>query len=203
MNEGREYSYKRFAISSVFCPACFVKLDRDANWCPTCGFTGSKSLDIFGDSPPPLMPFLDVADIWNEKDQQKIKAAVNRFGKRFPQIRWRICAVALGREISMPLFGFWLMNVCPLMDGESAEDREWTVLLLVEANALRASVTTGYRAEVWLSDEMWDKALAETTDHFRRGNPGLAVAEFLKSSQVLFEKAWNRSRKQLSPQSGR
>lgn len=199
MNEDREYSPKRFAISSVACPSCHVKLERDAMWCPTCGFTGAKSLAMFGDSPPPLMPILDVANLWDGKGRKKIAAAVNLFGKRFPQIRWRICAVALGQEISLPLFGFWLTNVCPLMPDETEDDRLWTILLLVDANSGRASVTTGYRAEVWLSDEMWATALAEVTAPFRRGDPALAVTAFLKSSRTFFEKAWKRSQKQLTP----
>lgn len=203
MTEEREYSPRRFAIGSISCPACKAKLERDAKWCPACGFTGSKTLDMFGDNPPPLLPILDVADIWGEKDQRMIKAAVAHFNRRFPQIHWRICGVALGAEMSLPLFGFWLLNASPLADEETDDDRNWTVLLLVDAETRRASVTLGYRAEVWLSDDMWEKALAETKEPFRMGKPGLAVSAFLKASLLLFEKAWHRSRIQLSPQSQR
>jgi len=202
MSEEKEYSPKRFAISSVACPSCHAKLEREARWCESCGFTGARSLEMFGDSPPPLLPLLDVADLWNEKQQRKIEAAVKIFNKRFPQINWRICAVALGPGVSLPMFGFWLMNVCPLMPDETAADREWTVLLLVNANSGQASVTTGYSAEVWLSDEMWDNALAETADPFARGRPDQAVVLFLNRAREHFEKAWKRSRKQLSPPSG-
>lgn len=187
-------------MGSVFCPACGGKLDRESPYCPTCSFTGAKTLDMFGDNPPPLLPLLDVADIWSVKDQRAIKIAVSRFNRRFPQIRWRICGVALGDEVSLPLFGFWLLNVSPLSEGETVDERSWTVLLVVDAQTRRASVTAGYRAEVWLSDDMWEKALAETKEPFRRGDQGLAITSFLKASHALFEKAWYRSRKQLSPQ---
>lgn len=203
MSGDREYSPKRFAISSVACPACHAKLDREAKWCEKCGFTGAKSLEMFGESPPPLLPILDVANLWNAKEQQKIMAAVKSFNRRFPQFHWRICAVALGPEASLPLFGFWLMNVCPLMPGETSADREWTILLLVDSNSGRASVTAGYSTEVWLSDEMWDHALLETVGPFRRGRPGQAVVQFLDKTRSLFENAWKRSKKQLSQTSGK
>lgn len=203
MNEEREYSPRRFAIGATSCPACKAKLEREAKWCPSCGFTGAKTLDMFGDEVPPLLPMLDVANIWDEKDQCAIKAAVARFNRRFPQIQWRICGVALGPEISLPLFGFWLLNASPLAAEETADDRTWTVLLLMDSNTGRASVTAGYRAEIWLSDDMWERALSEIKQPFRAGNPGLAVSNFLKASQALFEKAWHRSRKQLSPQAQR
>lgn len=199
MSEEREYSPKRFAIASVACPSCHAKLERDAKWCGSCGFTGEKSLEMFGDDPPPLLPILDVADLWNAKEQKRIESAVAAFNKHFPQVNWRICAVTLGPEINLSVFGFWLMNVCPLMPGETPEDREWTVLLLVDGNSGGAAVASGYRAEVWLSDEMWDKALAETTDPFMRGQPDKAVVLFLKKTQKLFEAAWQRAQKQLQP----
>ncbi len=199
MND-REYSPKRFAIASVVCPSCHAKVERDVRWCGTCGFTGAKSLEMFGEDPPPLLPILDVADLWNAKEQKRIVSAIGAFKKRFPQINWRICAVTLGREVNLSLFGFWLMNVCPLTEGETAEDREWTVLLLIDGNSGRASVTTGYRAEVWLSDDMWDRALAETTDRFRRGEPDKAVVAFLRKAREQMEIAWQRSQKQIETQ---
>lgn len=200
MSEEREYSPKRFAIASVACPACHAKLERDAKWCGTCGFTGAKSLEMFGEDPPPLLPILDVADLWNAKEQRKIESAVKAFNRRFPQVNWRICAVTLGPEVNLSVFGFWLMNVCPLMPGETPEDREWTILLLVDGNSGRASVTTGYAAELWLSDEMWDRALGETVKPFLRGEPDTAVVLFLRKAQAFFETAWQRSQKQLHPQ---
>ena len=195
--DDRKYSPKRFAISSVACPSCHAKLDREAKWCDGCGFTGAKSMEMFGDSPPPLLPILDVADLWDEKGRNAIEAEVKVFGKRFPQVRWRICAVALAPEVNLSLFGFWLMNASPLLPGESDEDREWSILLLVDSNAGRASVTTGYQAEVWLSDEMWQAALAGMPGLLRRGRADRAVVDFLKKTQGFFETAWKRSRKQL------
>ncbi len=201
MSDEREYSPKRFAIDGVVCPACRAKVERDAKWCGRCGFTGERSLEMFGDDPPPLLPILDVVDFWSENDQREIAAAAKRFNKRFPQIRWRFCAVALAAEVSLPLFGFWMMNVCPLAAGETPEEREWTVVFLVDANSGRISVTAGYRAEIWLSGEMWETALAEASGPLARGQTGVAVVRFLDSVSDFFDSAWKRSRKQLSSSS--
>lgn len=197
MSEIREYSPKRFATASVTCPSCQIRIERDTKWCEACGFTGAKSIEMFGENPPPLLPILDVVDLWTPKEQKKINAAIKAFGKRFPQVKWRICAVMLGAEVSLPLFGFWLMNVCPLNDGETEEDREWTVLLLVDAKTGETSITTGYRAEVWLSDENWSFLLAEASSAMRQGDTLEAVTHFLKSTRNFLEKAWKRSQQQL------
>ncbi len=197
MKEGvREYSPKRFAVSGVSCPACHAKVDRAANWCDGCGFTGARSMDLFGESPPPLLPILDAADLWDAGGSRRINDEVRSFGKRFPQIRWSVCSVALEPGTSLPLFGFWMVNASPLIPGESPEDREWSVLLLIDSNSGSAAVTPGYQAEVWLSDEMWNDALAEIPASLRRGQPDKAVVFFLRKARRHFESAWKRSLKQ-------
>ncbi|MBC7980248.1 MAG: zinc ribbon domain-containing protein [Armatimonadetes bacterium] len=198
MTEEREYSPKRFAISGVYCPSCQHKLEREAKWCEKCGFTGARTLEMFGDTPPPLLPILDVADVWSEKEQRNIKTSVAGIKKRYPQFHWRICAVALPPETGQPVFGFWLMNVCPLLAEESPEDREWTILLLIDTNNGRASVTAGYRAEVWLTDEMWNQSLVATAETFHAGHTGKAVVQFLNHAGRLLEEAWKRAQKQKS-----
>ena len=185
-------------MAGASCPACGTKVKRDVNWCGTCGFTGAKTIEMFGESPPPLAPLLDVADLWSEEEVENIESAISRIGKRYPQIRWRVCAVALGDDVSLPLFGFWLMNVCPLAEGESPEDRKWTVLLLLDSATLRASVTTGYDAEIWLTDEMWDSALQETRLPLQQDKPGVAVTAFLDSAKQFLDISWKRSQKQIS-----
>lgn len=197
MSETREYSPKRFAIASVTCPSCQIRIERDTKWCEACGFTGSKSIEMFGETPPPLLPILDVADLWTPKEQKKITSAVKAFKKRFPQINWRICAVSLGADVSLPVFGFWLLNVCPLNEGETDEDREWTILFLVDGKTGNVSLTNGYRAEVWLSDENWGSALAEASSALRQGDTLHAVTNLLSAARGMFEKAWKRSQKQL------
>lgn len=199
MNKEKEYSPKRFAIASVSCPSCHMKLEREASWCGACGFTGQKSIDMFGDDPPPLLPILDVADLWSEKEQKSITSAVKKFNKRFPQVNWRICAVSLEPEVNLSVFGFWLMNVCPLELGETEEDREWTILLLVDGKSCSATVTPGYRAELWLSDEMWDRILAESVSLLVSGQPVEAVSVFLNRTRKLMDDAWERTRRQLQP----
>lgn len=199
MNGGdREYSPRRFATSSAACPACHAKIERDAKWCDGCGFTGAKSMDMFGDNPPPLLPILDVSDLWDAKGRRAIEAEVKDFGKRFPDFSWRICAVSLDPEVSLPLFGFWLVNASPLLPGESDEDREWSILLLVDSNTGRAAVTAGYRAEVWISDDKWNLALAEMANPLRKGRADKAVVDFIRKTRGFLESAWKRSRKQLT-----
>jgi len=141
---------------------------------------------MFGETPPPLLPILEVANFWSDKGYGRITAATKKFKRQYTQIRWRFCAVTLGPEFSLPLVGFWMMNVCPSVTGETTEHREWTVVFLVDANTGRSSVTTDYRAKIWLSNKMRGRALAETTDPLALGETGIAVVHFLESRSRNF-----------------
>lgn len=190
-------SAKRFAIASVNCPSCHAKVDRESKWCESCGFTGQQTIGMFGGNAPPLSRLLDVADVWNEAGKARIDSLVDGMSERFPQIKWSICTVSLPPGTRLEVFGFWLMNAGPMRENETVEDRLWTVLLVIDADTGRASVTPGYRAETWLSDEMWDAALHEVPRLFRDGNPVGAVVQFFETTGLLLEKAWRRSHSQL------
>ena len=59
----------------ISCPACGGTLKPDAKWCPSCNFTGADSMEMFPDTPPPLLPVLDAANLFSDTDLRKIEAA--------------------------------------------------------------------------------------------------------------------------------
>jgi hypothetical protein len=174
----------------IHCPACQEGLKVDSNWCPRCGFTGGDSVTMFSDSPPPLLPILDAAGILKARDFSKIEAARETLRRRFPQFHWRICTVTLPPETRLPVFGFWLLNMCPLDSAETRQDRASTVLLLINAASGQVSAIPGYAVESYLSDETWKLILREMTESWRRGSPGEAIVRFFTATLGQLEKAW-------------
>jgi hypothetical protein len=160
------------------------------NRCPNCQFTGADTLAMFPGPAPRLQPVSDAGRLWNDHDLKVIERARERVGRRFPQFRWRICSTTLPPEGNLRLFGFWLLNVAPLAPTESAADRTWTVLLVVNGVTHQATVVPGYAAEGWLPPDQWEMALASMQHPWRAGRPGKAVAAFLSSACKLLETAW-------------
>jgi hypothetical protein len=147
---------------------------------------------MFPDAPPSLLPLFDEVGLLKKGDLRKIQGARDKVTKRFPQFQWRVCIVSLPVETSLPLFGFWLLNACPLHELESAEQRAWTVLLLVNANTEKAAVTAGYAAEPCMSNDEWKAVLADMVQPWNAGNPAAAIRGFFKSSQRHLERNWKR-----------
>jgi TPM domain len=186
------------AVRGKSCPACGGALKVDSKWCPSCNFTGSHSLVKFPDPPPPLQPILDAVGLWQAADLRKIEAARTKLQKQFPQLNWRICNVSLPPQTELPLFGFWLLNTCPLAQEETAEQRSWTILLLIDVNSKQATVVPGYGAETCLNDADWLNILAQMAVPWQTGDTATAVVTFFKQSQIALELAFKSLKKRRS-----
>jgi hypothetical protein len=147
---------------------------------------------MFPDAPPQLLPILDAVGFLKQGDLRKIERSRDNVAKRFPQFQWRVCIMGLPPETSLPLFGFWLLNACPLHGSETAEQRRWTVLLLINADTGNAAVTSGYAAEPCMSDDEWKSVLSDMSKPWCAGKPTAAFCRFFKSSRRHLERNWNR-----------
>ena len=178
------------ALGEPACPSCGGEIAVDAQFCPACGFTGNHTMAMFSNAPPPLLPVIDAAGIWSDGEIHAITAAGNRIRKRYPQLRFHVCSVMLPSETNLSVFGFWLLNVCPLDAGETREERAWVVLLLINSRTGQATVVPGYSVEHWLCDRDWMEALETMCPAWVSGKPAAAVLRFFKTSAGLLDRVW-------------
>lgn len=145
---------------------------------------------MFAGEPPPLLPILDAVELLKQSDIRKIEAARESLRRRFPQFQWLICTVSLPPETSLPLFGFWLLNACPLHDKETIEHRASTILLLINAGSGQAAAIPAYAAEPYFSNDEWKTILATMAAPWRSGKPAEAIIRFFESSRSHLDRAW-------------
>lgn len=192
MNSSREDGRVRHAAAGPVCPACREPVAVAAQLCASCGFTGGDTMTMFSDPAPPFMPVLDAAGIWNHDDVRKIEAARRKLRGSHPQFHWHVCSVMLPPGTSLPLFGFWMLNACPLYAGETEQERAWAVLLLIDAATGCAAVIPGYSAEPWLGDADWTAALSAMSVSWQAGDAGGAVLRFFETSARLLNRSWKK-----------
>jgi hypothetical protein len=140
-------------------------------------------MDLFPYATPELSQVLDSAGVLPAGGRTAILAEMKRSIRRYPQFQWRVVLARLPSEMSLPLFGFWLINACPLGAHETPKQRAWTVLLVVNPLTEQASVVTGYAAEPYISDEIWKNTLLEASRFWKAQNPAFAIVRFLKMSR--------------------
>ncbi len=173
------------------CPACGALTVAGQARCRACGFTGGDTLGHFGTSAPALLlPVMDAAGFWNERQSRVIHREVGKLSRRYPQFRWCFCAVNAPADTRLSLLGFWLQNVSPLAADESPEDRQWTVIVVINAQSGIVAAVPGYQAEQWLDDIALDEALGRMPAPLAAGRRSHAVACFLRSVRSTLDQRW-------------
>ncbi|BCU78448.1 hypothetical protein [Luteolibacter sp. LG18] len=199
-DERRRYSAQRLTAGVAVCPACLVHLPVQSAFCPSCRFTGEDSMRMFPHGLPPLQPMLDAANLWTPADQAAIARRVRKTTHRFPQIRWSLCSVDAAAIDNLRVFGFWMLNASPLAEGETAEQRAWTALLVFNGATGKAALVPGYGVEPWLGDDAWERILLEMAVAWGRGKRRVAVTRFFDAAEKSLRKACRKVWKQLRRQ---
>lgn len=179
------------------CPSCLLRLPETADWCPGCQFTGADTIAMFPLPLPPLQMVFDAADLWTTAEIGKMKKRLDRMQRRFPQIHWSIYSVDAGDVPNLRLFGFWLLNASPLAEGETEELRSWTILVIFNGASGKVALVPGYAAEPWVSDDQWQRALAEMSESWQAGKRWAGLKRFFDASEKALRQAHSRVRRQL------
>lgn len=178
------------------CPACGVLTVAAQPRCRTCGFTGGDTLEIFGSHAPALItPVFDAAGLWDERDVHRIGRAVEKMDRAYPQFRWCFCAVRAPRDTRLQLLGFWLHNASPLAKGETTDQRQWTIVVIIDAESASAAAVPGYQAERRLDDIALGDALDAMAPLLARKRSAMAVEAFLRKILRTLDLKWKHHAK--------
>ena len=150
---------------------------------------------------PPLRRLFDAADLWSKFEHGKIERRLKALERRFPQIRWSLYSMDAGDVANLRLFGFWLLNASPLAEGETEEQRAWTILVVFNGASGKVALVPGYGVEPWVSDDQWQRALSSMQERWSRGKRWSALSRFFDAAEVVLRSAYTRVRRQLRRES--
>lgn len=172
------------------CPGCHIILPEAFEECPRCRFSGHVAVEKFPFAAPPLEVFIDPVGYLSEDARGKIDKALGSLKKRYPQVCLSICIIDLAEETDPREFGFWMFNASKVRNEQEKASRPWTILLLIDDQNGRASVTPGYAIEPFLNDEDWEDLLWMERKHFFAKDYELGVLRFIDGAlQILKEGA--------------
>ena len=153
------------------CPSCGKQVGGNATRCPSCGFTGEDTIELYGDAFPPLKTVIDSMDRWTESEMRSIRRTQHLLRKKFPQLRFHVESVALPEGSTLPTYGFWRLNTAPLGTHETSIHRSWAVLLVVDEASGLGSVSCGYRVSHLIRDRSVRKSFSTSSSTPLRGGP--------------------------------
>ena len=188
----KKYPARIFCRATVVCPSCSQRFKEQAEKCPRCGFDAHAAVSKFPYTPPVLDRFMDHAGVTDEKLLSDVTAASDDVIRRFPQVGFYFCIVKTEQTSNLAEFGFWMMNACRLQQGQTEEDRAWSILLLIDVKTGAVTVTPGYAIEAFIEDSGWESLLKDISPQLREEDYREALLGYLQGAENLL---WQASQK--------
>ena len=151
------------------CPGCVQKIHRAAAACPHCGFALGEADGQFGGRELRLRCLADTAGVLRRGERERVEAAMEEFGRRFPQLFVAIYTGAFREVAHLRRFGFWLLNRAHFEDLPEATTNAAGVLLTIDPETKAAGLTCGYLLEPFLEEADTFDCLSRAHSHWLEG----------------------------------
>ena len=132
------------------CPRCVQQIHRAAAECPHCGFTLADADARFGGEDVALRRLTDAAGLFRRGERRRVEAALDRFGRRFPQLFAAVYTGSGGGSAHLRQFGFWLLNHAAFEDVPPEQPNSAGVLIVLDPAAKAAAISFGYLLDPYL-----------------------------------------------------
>lgn len=175
----------------VHCPACYSADDRGEESCRHCGFSAAVCAERYPMQPPAFERLMDAEGLLGKRQRARLDKAIDSFEAKFPQLRIATHLTRLPEGLDVREVGYWLVNFCPLSDGETAENREGTLLFVIDHLNRQAGLTLGYGLDPFLGDDRGHRILSSVKQDLQREDYVGALRGVLRAVQRHFSKNWN------------
>ena len=181
---------------SALCPRCSGPFDRRSATCPSCQFSLATARQAFPFAAPPLDFVVDPARFLPEGAIEELQAPYHALQARFPQLALTLALLKLAPGTSPREFAFWWFNDAP----GGSEERQWHLLLLVDAQSGTLCLTPGYALESAVLSRPLAESLSTTAATVVSQGLSEALRTFLTDARTLLDAHWLQTRaEQASP----
>lgn len=148
---------------------------------------------LFGAEDVILKKFTDAAGVLRMKEREAIRAVMEDFEKRFPQLFFAIYVAAFDEIPSLRQFGFWLLNRAAYSDVGLDRPNENGILIVIDVNGKAAAISFGYSLMPYLNEDNTFEALSEAHPFLIQGEYLKAFKAVIKRTESTLKKGWRRA----------
>jgi uncharacterized membrane protein YgcG len=141
------------------CPYCQGPLKPSTPECPECRLSYPRTSALLG-AVPRITPLVaDTTGTLRLSDHKRIKRALTRMQKRFPQLVPQVVMHRFPAEHPFPMHAFWLFNAADFA-GTSRRGRDNHALMLaIDPYREESAIVPGYGLEPFLTSESLGRLL--------------------------------------------
>lgn len=161
------------------CPHCQQVIAPSASRCEACGFDLERVRRILGDQWVRLEHLTDAAHCLRLRERRRVEAALDDFGRQFPQVFLSVYFGVLPHGLTVGEAGFWLLNHAAFATNSMEKRNDFGLVIVIDPSAASAGVTLGYALESFLPDGFLRTALAAVSGQFAQCAYGAALEQIV------------------------
>jgi hypothetical protein len=171
------------------CPFCRTALAETTQECPACRLTLARATSVLGQMPRLILELDDPERRLHNGSAKRVKAAIHRLHKRFPQITMQVTLRGFPAEHPFDLHIFWLFNEVMISGEGSKGGDNRSILLAVDPTRAEASLMVGYGLEPFLGQNAMDHLLTLAGPMLQRREWMEGILTILEGLERLLESA--------------
>lgn len=169
------------------CPACQSAVFENDAACRQCGFTLEAADRAFGVPPQLQKPVTDPKRVLPMLGRRRVERAIAALERRYPQVEIAVLLLDVPKQAPVGVYAFWLFNRGQLSSAVEKGGENRLVMLLVDVEAERAAIMTGYGLEPFVQDNQLQMCLNRFSQQAERGGLADGIDGFLKELDVQFK----------------
>jgi uncharacterized membrane protein YgcG len=177
------------------CPRCVQKIHRAAPSCPHCGFSIADADERFGSEEVRIRSLTDAAGLFRRNERGRVEAAMEKIGRRFPQVFVAIYTGSLGEVANIRQFGFWLLNRAAFEDVPVEKPNEAGILITIDPESKAAGIAFGYLLDPFLEESDTFDCLSHAHSHWLEGRYADGIVKTLKRLDAILTKRCRQGRR--------
>jgi uncharacterized membrane protein YgcG len=142
-----------------------------------------------------LRSLTDAAGLLRRGDRGKVEAAMEKIGRRFPQIFVAVYTGSLGEVANIRQFGFWLLNRAAFEDVPVEKPNEAGILITIDPESKAASIAFGYLLDPYLEESDTFECLSRAHSHWLDGRFADGIVKALKHLDSVLTKRCRQARR--------
>jgi hypothetical protein len=188
-------SRNKHPLVMMKCPRCVQKIHRAAESCPHCGYSMADADARFGCEDVRMRLLTDQAGIFRRGDRSRVERAMERMGRRFPQLFVAVFTGSLGEISQLRQFGFWLLNRAAFEDLPPDKPNEAGILLTIDPESKAAGIVFGYLLDPYLDESDTFECLSRAHAYWLEGHYAEGVLRVLLHLEGILKKRSGQARR--------
>ena len=183
----------------MYCPSCEHRLVAGQNRCDLCGFHLGKLDALYGSHAVAMDQITDTTHFLRTHDRDHLLDSMDAFEVQFPQLYPAIYIAELPADTKLPEFATWLINRARVSVLDELRQSENTYLFVIDLTSRSMTVTCGYFAEQFVSENDLRELLEDASPYIAAGDLREGLGKLIENLRLILRRNYRLLLKSMKP----